>query len=63
MTEQELREGFAAGRTITQEEWATRDEVAAIDKLVAEGLAEVVHGWEYLDSFQCERRVVKGIPQ
>lgn len=55
MTEEEMRAGLSAGRTLTQEEWASPEEIRIIDKLIAEGFAEA-SAWEYKDNFQCERR-------
>lgn len=61
MTREELERGFAAGRSLTQEEWAHPLECQWIDELIAEGKAEVVDDWRYLDGFQCERRRVRGV--
>ena len=60
MTREEMVNGFAAGRHLTQEEWAHPQEIAWVDELVAEGKARVVAPWEYRDGFQCERRIVQG---
>lgn len=59
MTEQEMREGFAKGRTLTQEEWSTPEEIATVDKLNEEGVCSV-GPWVYRDTFQCAVRYVKG---
>jgi len=61
MTKAELEQGFAQGRIATQEEWAHPQEIKWVDELISEGKAEVIAPWEYLDTFQCERRRVKGI--
>jgi hypothetical protein len=63
MTRDDLERGFAAGRQLTQEEWAHPSEIAWVDELVAEGKAEVVDNWRYLAGFQCERRKVRGTRQ
>jgi hypothetical protein len=60
MTKEEMKKGFLAGRTITQEEWADGCEIKWLDELIAEGHAKVIAPWEYKDEFQCERRKVKG---
>ncbi len=57
MTEEEMRQGLAAGRTLIQEEWSTPEEIAIVDKLISEGFAEA-SPWEYKDNFQCEHRRV-----
>lgn len=59
MTKDEMAKGLASGRSLTQEEWATPDEIQAVDELGAEGLA-TVGPWEYKDGFQCERRIITG---
>jgi hypothetical protein len=56
MTKEEMREGFAQGRTLTQEEWAHPSEIKWVDELIAEGVAKVTAPWEYKDKFQCSRR-------
>lgn len=61
MTKDEMRKGLLQGRRLTQEEWAARDEITAVDELVAEGIA-VATPWEYHDNFQCERRYVTRKP-
>jgi len=63
MTKDQMREGFALGRILTQEEWAEPAEIKAVDELIAEGAAEVIAPWEYMDNFQCERRKVRGIKE
>lgn len=60
MTKDEMREGFLQGRTLIQEEWAPHDEIQAVDELIKEGVAEVEDDWRYIDTYQCERRRVKG---
>ncbi len=60
MTKEEMRAGFALGRTMVQEEWADPAEIKAVDELIAEGVAEVIAPWQYMDNFQCERRKVCG---
>ena len=59
MTKEEMRAGLLRGRRLTQEEWATPAEIAAVDELVTEGIASAT-AWEYHDNFQCERRYVRG---
>lgn len=59
MTKDEMRAGLAAGWRLIQEEWADRGEIAAVDELVAEGVASATP-WEWKDGFQCERRIVTG---
>jgi hypothetical protein len=59
MTKDEMRRGLLAGRTLTQEEWASPYEKKAVDELIAEGVAEATP-WEYRDGFQCHRRIVTG---
>lgn len=61
MTKEQMREGFARSRTLTQEEWAHPSEIAWIDELVAEGAATVTAPWEYKDGFQCQRRRITGV--
>ena len=61
MTKAEIREGLLRGRRLMQEEWSTREEIAAVDELIAEGVA-VATPWEYRDGFQCERRIVFRAP-
>jgi len=61
MTKDEMRNGFASGRTLTQEEWAHPDEIKWLDELIADGVAVVSAPWEYKDGFQCARRRVTGI--
>lgn len=61
MTKDQMRDGFAKGRTLTQEEWAHPSEVKWIDELIAEGAATVTAPWEYKDNFQCSRRKVTGV--
>lgn len=60
MTKDEMREGFARGRTLIQEEWAHPDEIKFVDELISEGAA-TASPWEYKDNFQCERRRVTGV--
>lgn len=61
ITKEQMREGFAKGRTLTQEEWAHPSEIKWLDELVAEGVATVTAPWEYKDNFQCSRRKVAGV--
>lgn len=61
MTKEQMREGFAKGHTLIQEEWAHPSEIQWIDELIAEGRAKATP-WEYKDNFQCERRRVTGVP-
>lgn len=61
MTKDQMRDGFKAGRTLTQEEWAHPSEIAWADELIAEGTATVTAPWEYKDGFQCQRRRVTGV--
>ena len=60
INKEQMREGFAKGRTLTQEEWAHPDEIKWLDELIAEGVAKVTAPWEYKDNFQCARRRVTG---
>ena len=60
MTKEEMRQGFARGRSLTQEEWAHPSEIQWVDELIAEGAATATP-WQYKDDFQCERRRVTGI--
>ena len=53
----EMREGLARGRRLMQKEWADPKEIAAVDQLVAEGVAKATP-WEYHGNFQCSRRIV-----
>lgn len=59
MTKEEMRAGLKQGRRLIQEEWASGQEIAWVDELVAEGIADATP-WEYHGNFQCERRVVTG---
>ncbi len=61
MTKDQMREGFARGRTLTQEEWAHPQEITWVDELIAEGKATATE-WRYHDNFQCEMRKITGIP-
>lgn len=58
MTKAEIAEGLAKGRTLIQEEWSTREEIQAVDDLVADGVA-VSTPWQWHDNFQCERRKIR----
>jgi hypothetical protein len=58
MTKDEMRVGLLAGRQLAQEEWATREEIAAADELIAEGVA-IATPWERRSNFQCEVRFVR----
>lgn len=60
MTKEQMAEGFARGRTLTQEEWANPAEIQWIDELIAEGRARA-EPWAYHPNFQCEKRKVTGI--
>jgi len=60
MTKDEMRKGFKQGRTLIQEEWADQEEIKAVNELLAEGVCFVDDDWEYLEGFQCERRVIIG---
>lgn len=60
ITKEQMRAGFAEGRTLTQEEWAHPSEIQWLDELIAEGVCKVVDPWEYRDNFQCARRRVTG---
>ena len=60
MTKDEMRQGFAEGRTLTQEEWAYPDEIRWLDELIADGAAIISAPWEYKGGFQCRRRRVTG---
>lgn len=57
MDKGEMKAGLLAGRRLRQEEWAAREEIAAVDELVAEGIATATP-WAYRDGFQCEVRDV-----
>ena len=57
MRESDIRDGLAAGRRLCQEEWASGEEIAIVDRLVAQGFAFATP-WAYHDNFQCERRYV-----
>lgn len=59
MTKEQMLAGFAVGRLLTQEEWADPDEIKWVDELIAEGKA-IATVWQYVEGFQCERRVVCG---
>lgn len=59
MTEHEMREGFAKGRRLCQEEWSAPNEITLVDKLAKEGVCSVT-AWKYDDNFQCERRYATG---
>lgn len=61
MTKEQMREGFARGKTLVQEEWSNASEIKWVDELIAEGVAVVSAPWQYLDGFQCERRRVTGV--
>jgi hypothetical protein len=58
MTKDEMARGLAAGRTLTQEEWAHPSERAWVDELVAAGSA-IATPWKYRDNFQCEVSYIK----
>jgi hypothetical protein len=60
MTREEMAAGFAAGRSLIQEEWANSQEIAWVDELIAEGKATAT-AWDYHPNFQCERRRVSGV--
>lgn len=62
MTYEEMKKGFAQGRTLIQEEWSAPEEIEAVSRLIEEGLA-ISTPWEYKDNFQCSRRRVTGIKQ
>ena len=62
MTKEEMEIGLKQGRTLIQEEWSSRDEIAAVDALVAEGKATATE-WQYRDNFQCEMRRVSGVSE
>jgi hypothetical protein len=59
MSREEMAAGFAAGRSLIQEEWANAQEIAWVDELIAEGKA-MATAWEYHPNYQCERRRVTG---
>lgn len=61
MTKEQMREGFAKGRTLIQEEWSHPSEIKWVDELITEGAAKITAPWKYKDNFQCERRKVTGI--
>lgn len=62
MTYEEMKEGFAQGRTLIQEEWSSPEEHEAIERLIKEGLATST-SWEYKYNFQCSIRRVTGVKQ
>ena len=63
MNKSEMKAGLLSGRRLRQEEWASREEIAAVDELVAEGIARATP-WSYRDGFQCEvRDVTLATPQ
>lgn len=62
MTKDEMEKGLAAGRRLTQEEWADPTEIRAVDELIAEGKASATD-WEYRDGFQCERRIITALQE
>jgi hypothetical protein len=57
MTKEEMAEGLAKGRSLTQEEWAVKSEIQAVDELIAEGKA-IATPWTYSDNFQCYFRKI-----
>lgn len=57
MKKDEIRAGLIQGWRLCQEEWADEESIKAVDELVKEGIA-VATPWEYIDSYQCERRIV-----
>jgi hypothetical protein len=61
MTKDQMREGFARGKTLVQEEWANSLEIKWLDELIAEGVATLSAPWDYKDTYQCERRRVTGV--
>lgn len=61
MTEAEMREGFKLKRSLTQEEWSKKEEIEAVDRLLAEGKCELIRPWGYTDNFQCSYRKVRGL--
>ncbi len=61
MTKEAMADGLSRGRMLTQEEWAHPNKIRWVDELVAEGKAAAT-AWEYLDNFQCERRIVTRLP-
>lgn len=63
MTKEQMAEGLARGRTLTQEEWAHPNEIKWLDELIAEGKAKVTREWSYHDNFQCSFRKVTGVVQ
>ena len=62
MSKEEMANGFAKGRTLTQEEWAHPKENEWIEELIKEGKCKATP-WKYHDNFQCEMRKVAGIRQ
>jgi len=60
MSRAQIEAGFAQGRTLTQEEWSSRQEIQDVDDLIAAGKAEVIRPWGYHDNFQCSFRKVRG---
>lgn len=60
MTKEEMRAGFARGKTLIQEEWAHPSERQWVDELIAQGIATATP-WEYKDNFQCKRRRITGV--
>ena len=62
ITKSEMRDGFAKGRTLIQEEWCNPAEKLWADELVKEGVASA-GPWECKDTFQCERRRITGVKE
>lgn len=60
MTKQEILIGLKQGRTLIQEEWADPSEIASVDELVAEGLAQATL-WKWGDALQCDFRTVTAV--
>jgi hypothetical protein len=60
ITKEAMAAGLAAGRTLTQEEWAHPSEKQWADELIAEGKATATQ-WRYKDNFQCEMRKITGV--
>ncbi|MGJ5163214.1 hypothetical protein [Bradyrhizobium sp. HKCCYLR1051] len=57
ITKDEIAAGLNAGRPLIQEEWANPQEIAWVDELIAEGIAQATP-FEWKPGFQCERRIV-----
>lgn len=62
MNKQQMLNGFAKGRKLTQEEWTHPQEKIWVDECIKEGKATATD-WKYKDNFQCEVRYITGVVQ